>query len=228
MVRRSTYFLTLSLLAMSLAACETPTDVREPGPAIDMSLRVEFSHQVINSLEITSAEMRINEFRFEGETVHDNDVKIEVKDDIGMMVDLLSDTFDTDLTVSIPQGPYEEVEMRLESDSQGKIPSLTVEGNIIDSTQQQIPFRIEFNGEIKFKLEIEQEHDPFLFDGNLLGLFKFPAHFLEKIELIDPHLWQSLDLNEDGLLLINSEHNPELFRVLESDLDIDFKIEIER
>lgn len=227
MVRRFTIFFKVGILAGLIIACEPSEDLTDINPLSEFNLLNELSNNERDSFEVSAAYLMVNEFRFEGERVERKDVKIELKDDKGIQVDLISRMFPSELTFSIPSGPYKEIKLRIESDANSKTPSLVIGGVLSDSLKQPIPVRFEFNEDLKFRLEIKQENDPFFLNDDLLEFFEVHDDLMESFHDIDPGLWREAERNSEGIILINAHSNSSLFQEIAPKISMEVRIEID-
>ncbi len=177
--------------------------------------------------EISKVQLNLTDFRFEAETPEDREVEIRIEHDHGVIVDLLKSRIDSSLVPDLPTGPFVELEVRLKAESVNGDPTLWVEGSLVDSTGQNLPFILKIHHEFELRLEIEKEHEPFFFEHDFLSQFNISENFSKIFQNIDRSLWSQVEIDETGVIMISRDHNPGIFQKISLKLGDDFKIKIE-
>ncbi len=227
MLFKFTTYCKLFFFTALIFACEPSQELNTIEQTADLNLLLELSSHEINSFVLSSASLMVNEFRFEGEAPNDQEVKIEIEDDNGFQVDLITGVFEPELTFSIPSGPYEEIELRIESDARSSSPSLAIGGHITDSLGASTTVRFEYNGALDFRLEIKQEDDPFLFSDDFLDFFEVHIDLIDSFQDIEDELWMQAERNDDGIIVISKESNNPLFDKIVANIKTEVRIKID-
>lgn len=171
-----------------------------------------------SSLTWTSGSLHISEIDFEAESKN-TEIEYELKQAVNVDLFNLSPVLGS---ITIPDGTYDEVELKLELKKSATNIPLTLKGTYTDASGAKIPVEFYFNEDF----EIEVEAEDLIVNGNTdyLGLINIQLNkFMTNVI--------SADLNSasrtGGVIVISSTSNTNLYSKLKANLnafaDCDFE-----
>lgn len=176
-----------------------------------------------NSLAFTSGYITIREVQFEAETDSDS---VEVNLEQITIIDFATGITTPDISgLSIPAGTYREVEVEIELQDDGDQPAVVLNGTFTDIDGVKHAVRFEFNSGETFEVERE---GAIMFAGG--------ESILAQVTF-NPNVWFADVSNEQlaaatkdaqGVIVISSTQNTNIFNAAADGLDLATEIEISR
>jgi len=182
------------------------------------------SAQQTKELSFNSGTITLREVQFEVETDEDS---VEVNFNLEAITEIDFATGETNPDISyaqIPAGTYNAMEVEIELQDEGDAPSVVLNGTFVDVEGVSHDLRFEFNSGETFEVEKE-------------GTIKFDTNESALAQVtIDPAAWfaevtaaqlSAATKNDNGVIVISSTQNPEIFDIAADGLDMATEIEIE-
>jgi hypothetical protein len=182
------------------------------------------SAQQAKEISFTSGFITLREVQFEVETDADS---VEVDFNLEAITEIDFATGETNPDISyakIPAGTYNAMEVEIELQDDGDAPSVVLNGIFVDIEGVSHDIRFEFNSGETFEVEKE---GTITFDTNQSALAQVT---------IDPTSWfaevtasqlSEATKNDNGVIVISSTQNPEIFDMAADGLDMATDVEIE-
>jgi hypothetical protein len=182
------------------------------------------SAQQTKELSFNSGFITLREVQFEVETDEDS---LEVNFNLEATTEIDYATGETNPDISyakIPAGTYNAMEVEIELLDEGDAPSVVLNGTFVDIEGVSHDIRFEFNSGETFEVEKE---GTITFETNESALAQVT---------IDPASWfaevtaaqlSAATKNDNGVIVIGSTQNPEIFDIVADGLDMATEIEIE-
>ncbi len=162
-----------------------------------------------SSITWTSGSLYINEIDFEAESKN-TEIEFELKKPVSVDLFNLSPLLGS---VSIPDGTYDEVELKLELKKSDTNMPLTLKGTYTDANGAKIPVEFYFNED--FELEVEAEDLIVNGSNDYLGLINVQLNkFMTNV--ISADLSNASKTN--GVIVISSTSNANLYSKLKANL----------
>jgi len=182
------------------------------------------SSQQVKELQFTSGFITLREVEFEVETDNDS-IEIEFELELNTQIDFATGETDPDISfVEIPAGTYNEMEVEIELQDEGDSPAMVLNGTYVDAEGVSHPVRFEYNSGETFEVEKE-------------GTITFATNESVLAQVtFDPTVWFAEVSNEqlsqatkdnDGVIVISSTQNPNIFNVVADGLDLATEVELE-
>lgn len=230
MKTRST--LIAGILALGMFACDKD-EVSMPNAHVNMSFNtITTTHSSSltngrtlagNTLAFTSGFITIREVQFEAETATDS---VEVNLEQITKIDFATGVSTPDISgLLIPAGTYNEVEVEIELQDDSDQPAMVLNGSYSDAEGVKHPVRFEFNSGETFEVARE---GAITFGGG--------ESILAQVTF-DPHIWFAAVSSEQlvsalkdaqGVIVISSTQNTNIFNVVADGLDLATEIEISK
>jgi hypothetical protein len=212
------------ILALGIFACDKD-EVMPPNAKVNMKFNTIKTSSAStytngrtlegNFLVFTSGFITIREIQFEAET--DND-SIEVNLEQVTKIDFATGVSTPDISgLMIPAGTYREVEVEIELQDDGDQPAVVLNGSFTDGEGVNHPVRFEFNSGETFEVARE---GAITFGGG--------ETILAQVTF-NPHIWfagisneqlKSALKNAQGVIVISSTHNTNIFDIVADGLDL--------
>ncbi|MBW3545104.1 MAG: hypothetical protein KY428_05780 [Bacteroidetes bacterium] len=176
-----------------------------------------------NSLAFTSGYITIREVQFEAETDSDS---VEVNLEQITIIDFATGITTPDISgLSIPAGTYREVEVEIELQDDGDQPAVVLNGTFTDIDGLKHPVRFEFNSGETFEVERE---GAITFAGGESILAQ--VTFNPNVWFVDVSNEQlaAATKNAQGVIVISSTQNTNIFNTAADGLDLATEVEISR
>jgi len=182
------------------------------------------STQQAKEISFNSGFITLREVQFEVETDADS---VEVNFNLEAITEIDFATGETNPDISyakIPAGTYNAMEVEIELQDDGDAPSVVLNGTFVDIEGVSHDIRFEFNSGETFEVEKE---GTITFDTNQSALAQVT---------IDPTAWfaevtasqlSAATKNDNGVIVISSTQNPEIFGMAADGLDMATDVEIE-
>lgn len=162
-----------------------------------------------SSITWTSGSLYINEIDFEAESKN-NEIEFELKKPVSVDLFNLSPLLGS---VTIPDGTYDEVELKLELKKSDTNMPLTLKGTYTDANGAKIPVEFYFNED--FELEVEAEDLIVNGSNDYLGMINVQLNkFMTNV--ISADLSNASKTN--GVIVISSTSNANLYSKLKANL----------
>ena len=176
-----------------------------------------------NSLVFTSGFITIREIQFEAESATDS---VEVNLEQITKIDFATGVSTPDISgLTIPAGTYREVEVEIELQDGGDGPAVVLNGTYTDGEGLKHPVRFEFNSGETFEVERE---GAITFAGgeSILAQVTFNpgAWFAE----VSNEQLSAATKNAQGVIVISSTQNTNLYNIAADGLDLATEVEISR
>ena len=218
----------ISVALIAFTSCEKD-DLGEPVVQLEFkTVTSEFmlknTSVTTNSVGFDSGHIILESVEFELESDTDSlEMEFEVENYI--TVDFATGETNPDLSfIRLRQGTYTEMELEIELWDQTEQPAIVLAGSWTDENGTIHPVRFEFDSGQSFSVEIE-------------GNFVVNENTSMVAEVtFDPGIWFSGVTNEafsaatknnDGVILINSEENEDIYDTVEDMIDLVSEVEIE-
>lgn len=229
------------LIALTLFSCSTDSTEPELEPetqvAVDFNtVRSSFFTQASNfntqikqssttgTVSFVDGYIAISKLEFEAESENDL-VEIEFELEQNTLIDFATGTTTPDINfITIPAGTYDEVEVEIELRENSEEPAILLFGTYLATDGMEHHLRFEFNSEESFEVEREGE---IIFAENEVAIAQIT---------FDPSLWFAAVTDEDfanatkdadGVIIISSTQNPEIFDKVAEGLELASDVEIE-
>lgn len=191
-----------------------------------LTLKSELKSQQPKELSFHSGFITLREIEFEFEVETDNDsVEINFNLEATTKIDFATGETTPDISYAkIPAGTYNSMEVEIELQDENDNPSVVLNGTYTDLDGVSHDVRFEFNSGETFEVEKE---------GTIT--FKTDETALAQI-VIDPTAWfseveneqlSSATKNNEGIIVISSTQNTEIFDIAADGLDMATDVEIE-
>ena len=163
-----------------------------------------------SSITFTSGSLYISEIDFEAESKN-NEIEYELKQALSVDLFNLSPLLGS---ITIPDGTYDEVELKLElKKSTANIP-LTLKGSYTDASGAKVP--VEFYLNEDFEVEVEAENIVVNGNKDYIGLINFQLNkFMSNVISAD----LSNATKTGGVIVISSTSNMNLYAKLKANLN---------
>ena len=162
-----------------------------------------------SSITWTSGSLYINEIDFEAES-NNNEIEFELKKAVSVDLFNLSPLLGS---VTIPDGTYDEVELKLELKKSDTNMPLTLKGTYTDANGAKIPVEFYFNED--FELEVEAEDLIVNGSNDYLGMINVQLNkFMTNVISAD----LSGASKTGGVIVISSTSNVNLYAKLKANL----------
>lgn len=214
---------------VTFTSCEKTSDV----PQIELkfnTVTASFAVQgdlkaapMAKELAFTSGFITLREVQFQVETDNDS-VEVDFEVEMNTKIDFATGETDPDISYAeIPAGTYNEMEVEIELQDEGDEPAIVLEGTYVDVGGTSHPIRFEFNSGETFEIEKE---------GNIT--FDVSESALAQVTF-DPGAWfaevsneqlSSANKNMDGVIVISSTRNAEIFDTVADGLDLATDVEL--
>lgn len=203
------------LLLIGLVSCKKnqlkkPTDVQ-----FRMVMDSPVNPVYVPHLQVTSGHVVIGKFIIEGERTEGENVFFNRVFSSGLKVDLINSGDLEDLKFDIPQGTFTSLDVIYETFNQGTDVAIQLDGVYTNQSQQNIPFRFEFNAIEDFLVAaIENGSGQIVLDKDVSEtpiLSINPNYWFQNINI---NLWEDATLYDvDGVqtILINSTTNEDIY-----------------
>lgn len=163
-----------------------------------------------SSITWTSGSLYISEIDFEAESKN-NEIEYELKQPV--TVDLFN-LSPVQGSITIPDGTYDEVELKLELKKSASNIPLTLKGTYTDANGAKIPVEFYFNED--FEVEVEAEDLVVKGTNDYLGLINVQLNrFMTNVISAD----LSSATKTGGVIVISSTSNMNLYAKLKANLD---------
>ncbi|GAB3202126.1 hypothetical protein ABID22_004112 [Pontibacter aydingkolensis] len=225
------YFMAMLLGSLALfSACDSET--ASPQTQMGLDFNTVKTASVLNgrlasnnSLAFTSGTIVLSQVRFEGESASGfAEIEFELEQDV--TIDFATGATNPDISAAaFPPGTYSSVEVELELQDSGTKPAVVLNGTFIDAQGQQHPVRFEFNSAETFEVEKE-------------GTITFTEGQSAVAQVtFDPTVWfagvsaeqlSSATKNTQGVIVISSTQNTNIFDVVADGLDLATEVEISK
>ncbi|GAB3197021.1 hypothetical protein ABID22_002207 [Pontibacter aydingkolensis] len=226
---KTSSLLLIGSLALGLFACDSETAAPQPQVGLSFNTVKEAAAMgarlsAPNSLSFTSGTITLREIQFEVESDADSlEVEFELEQDV--TIDFATGATSPDISaITIPAGTYEEFEIEMELQDQGTKPAIMLNGTFTDAQGKAHPIRFEFNSGETFEVERE-------------GVITFAeGQSMVAQVTFDPTAWfagvssaqlASAVKNAEGVIVISSTQNTDIFEVVADGLDLATNVEIE-
>lgn len=174
-------------------------------------------------LSFTNGHLNLGKIEIEGERVEGDPVLFTRDFSSGLFVNIGSTNGLSDLKFDIPQGTYDSFELVYETFSQGTEKAIQIDGLYENQSQQNIPFRFEFNAVEDFPLSADEDGssqiilDKEVAENPLISLN--PGFWFETVGI---SLWENaslFDVEGTPTILITSEKNEEIYDIVVDGID---------
>ena len=218
----------ISIALIAFTSCEKD-DLGEPVLQLEFkTVTSEFTLKntsvAANNVKFDSGHIILESIEFELESDTDS-LEMEFEMDSYITVDFATGETNPDLSfVRLRQGIYTEMEFEMELWDQTNQPSIVLNGSWADEDGTLHPVRFEFDSGQSFSVEIEGN---FVVDEN--------TSMVAEVNL-DPGIWfsgvtkkafSSATKNNEGVIVISSEENEEIYDTVEDMIDLVSEVEIE-
>ena len=222
---------TLVATGFAFTSCE---EDKQSDPQIDLKFNTVQTPITLNSglksaeqtkeLSFNSGRITLREVQFEVETDEDS---VEVNFELETITEIDFATGKTNPDISyakIPAGTYNAMEVEIELQDEGDAPSVVLNGTFVDVEGVSHDIRFEFNSGETFEVEKE---GTITFETNQTALAKVT---------IDPTAWlaevtaaqlSEATKNDNGVIVISSTQNTDIFDIAADGLDMATEVEIE-
>ncbi len=219
-------FATLIVAGISFTSCQDDSQ-KEPQVGIKFKtitspFTLKSGHQA-KELSFNSGFITIREIEFEVET-DDDSVEINFNVELNTKIDFATGETTPDISYAeIPAGKYNEVEVEIELQDEGDNPSVVLNGTYVDADGVSHDVRFEFNSGETFEVERE-------------GVITFEVNESVLMQVtFDPTAWFAEVTDEelasatksDGVIIISSTQNTEIFDIVADGIDLATEVEIE-
>lgn len=229
MNRRKIFPLMLGSLVW-LSACDDDSDI-VPQAQVGVSFNTVTAAAPVNgrlastnSLSFTSGTIILSKVRFQGESGADSlEVEFELEQEV--QVDFATGATSPDIsTVAFRPGTYEEIEVELELRDGNSVPAIVLNGTFTDAGGQAHPVRFEFNSSETF--EVEREGTITFAEGqSAVAQVTFnPAAWFAGVSAEE---LSAATKNGEGVIIISSTQNTDIFDTVADGLDLATDVEIE-
>ena len=212
MKRLSLIILILPLLLVSCKKNELkkPTDVQ-----FDIVMESDDTPNPLAYLTFTNGHVNLGKVVIDGKRVEGDPVLFTRDYSSGLYVSLNTSAALEDLRFDIPQGTYNSFELEYETFSQGTEKAIVIDGLYENQSQQNVPFRFEFNAVEDFPLlAVEDGNNQIVLDKNttenpLISLN--PGFWFQTVSI---NLWENANLYDvEGTqtILITSNKNEDIY-----------------
>lgn len=221
---------TLMVAGVSFTSCEDDSP-NEPQIGLKfntitspLTLKSGLKSQEPKELSFHSGSITLREIEFEVETDNDS-VEVNFNLEANTKIDFATGETTPDISYAkIPAGTYNSMEVEIELQDEDDDPSVVLNGTYTDLDGVSHDVRFEFNSGETFEIEKE---------GTIT--FKTDETALAQI-VIDPTAWfseveneqlSSATKNNEGIIVISSTQNSEIFDIAADGLDMATELEIE-
>lgn len=198
-------------LAIAVSSCNKDDGNASLSYSFKMSEDISLK-STANSLQFNSGHVTIREIEFDGE--HEGQGSISISASKVSTIDLVTGEATPAITTVIPAGSYKYVNLGIELQDVSNTPAIVAEGTWVNTANNEIPVRFEFNSGEVFEAETEA-HD-----------FKEDSSPIAEIAF-DPKNWFSgvsaTMLNNAALtndtIVISEDYNDAIFDIVTQKLD---------
>jgi hypothetical protein len=222
---------TLIVAGFAFASCE---EDKQSEPQIGLKFNTVQTPITLNSglksaqetkeLSFNSGFITLREIEFEVET-DDDSVEVNFNMETNTKIDFATGETNPDISYAkIPTGTYNEMEVEIELQDEGDTPSVVLNGTFIDIEGVSHDIRFEFNSGETFEIEKE---GTIIFETNESALAQItinPADWFAEVTALQ---LSEATKNDNGVIVISSTQNSEIFEIAADGLDMATDIEIE-
>lgn len=229
--------LLVMILAISFVSCSTESEstpeaqvgvefntIQSSLTTQAISKETQFKQAAAGTLSFATGHIAISSLEFEAETDNDS-IEIEFELEQNTLIDFATGSTTPDINfISIPAGIYEEVEVEIELSEGLEQPAILLFGTYIAPDGVEHNIRFEFNSDESFEVERE-------------GLISFEEAQVAIAQItFDPVAWfiavtdeqyANATKNEEGLIVVSSTENTEIFDIVADGLDLASDVEME-
>lgn len=224
--------LLMATLAVSLFSCSTDSEMNEqPQVAVVFNpvhgtLDSQRSQLKLSegNISFTSGHIAISRLEFEAETENDSlEIEFDLKQNT--LIDFATGNTTPDISaISIPAGIYEEIEVEIELRESSEVPAIVLDGTYVAPDGQSHSIRFEFNSEETFEVERE---GMIVFEESQTAITQITFAPAVWFAGVTDEAMVNATKDADGVIVISSDHNPEIFDVVADGLDLASDLEIE-
>lgn len=176
-----------------------------------------------NSLAFSSGTIVLSQVRFEGESASGfTEVKFEQEKDV--TVDFATGATTPDISAAaFPPGTYRSVDVELELQDSGTKPAVVLNGTFTDGEGRQHPLRFEFNSAETFEVEKE---GTIVFAEGQSAVAQVTFNPVAWFAGVSAEQLSAATKDAQGVIVISSTQNANIFDVVADGLDLATEIEI--
>ncbi|MEN8251264.1 MAG: hypothetical protein ABFS32_20195 [Bacteroidota bacterium] len=176
-----------------------------------------------NGISFSSGFITICEVQFQVET-DDDSIKVEFDLDLITKIDFATGATSPDISdINIPAGTYHEVEVEIELQDEGDEPAVVLHGSYTDAQGTAHNLRFEYNSGETFEIEREGTIT-FATDESVIAQVTFdPSAWFAEVSM---EQLSEATRNGDGIIVISSTQNADIFDVVADGLDLATELEL--
>lgn len=234
---RNLSFLLFTFLGLALFSCSTESESEQPKltvtfASIQTPLNLQsyelkndvFKQSSSGSVVFTEGSITIRELEFEVETGNDS-TAVDFNLEQEVVIDLATGNTTPDIGyVNIPAGSFEEIEVEIELQDNTEDPAVVLHGTYTAPDGANHPLTFEFNSGESFEVEREGNITFSEAQAAIAQVTFAPAQWFAGVS---DEAMLAASKNEEGVIVISSTQNPDIFDIVADGLDLATDIEIE-
>jgi hypothetical protein len=228
MIIKKTILGLISIALVALISCEKdnsgePTLRLEFKP-VTSGVTLKNANVAANNVSFTSGHFILESVEFELESDTDS-LEMEFEINSYITVDFATGKTNPDLSfVRLRPGRYTEMEIEFELWDQTNQPAIVLNGSWTDEAGTHHPVRFEFDSGQEFSVEIEGD---FVVDENTSMVAEITLDPGIWFSGVSKHAFYSATKNNEGVIVISSEENEEIYDIVKDMMDLVSEVEIE-
>ena len=228
-MKKQSFILTIFsffIIGIGLVACDKEEERGNPTLQLEFNTvtsEANLKTALANNLQFSSGHIILESIEFEAESDVDS-LEMEFEIESYITIDFATGDSNPDISpIEIKPGTYTEIEIEVELWDQNHEPAIALDGTWTDSGGNDHPIRFLFDSGQDFSLEKEGEFT--LTEGTTM---------IAEITF-DPNIWFSgvssdmlsnADIDEDGVIIISSDINTDIYDIVEEKIDLISEVEI--
>ncbi len=234
---KNLYLSLFSVLAVSLFSCSTESDSEKSQLSVNfvtsqapldlqsLSFKDEsFKQTSSGSVSFSEGFITIRELEFEVESDNDS-TSVDFNLEQNVIIDFATGNTTPDIgSINVPAGTYQEVEVQIELQDNTDSPSVVLHGFYTAPDATEHPLTFEFNSGETFEVEREGTITFSEAQSALAQITFAPAQWFLGVS---DEVLQNATKNENGVIVISSTQNPEIFDTVADGLDLATEVEIQ-
>ncbi len=175
------------------------------------------------TLEFSSGQIILESVEFEASSDNDT-LEAEFEIESYITIDFATGETNPDISaIKIAPGNYTEIEIELELWDQSEQPSIVLNGQWTDTHGESHPVRFEFDSGQDFSLEIEGN---FTIDQETTMIAQITFDPGVWFSGVDQGMFSSATTNDEGVIVISSGENTDIYDIVEDMIDLVSEVEI--
>ncbi len=228
-MKRQSFILTifsLFVIGTGLVGCEKEEDLRKPTLQLEFNTVISeanLKNASSNSIQFSEGHIILESIEFEAESAIDS-LETEFEIESFITIDFATGESNPDVSeIQIREGTYTEIEIELELWDENHEAAIDLEGTWTDSGGNGQPIRFLFDSGQDFSLEKEGEFTVTESTTMIAEITFDPNIWFSGVS---PEMISNADTDENGVIIISSDANTDIYDIVEEKIDLVSEVEI--